>query len=93
MARGGTRKGAGRPKSSGPTRTKQVGVALTVDELAQVDGLREDGETRAAVFRRLLRLGSAVAGKGTGEPCCKLPTIAEDDSGREHCIRCGRTVA
>ena len=44
---------AGKPKDLEP-RTEQVMVRLTRDELRGLERLRQDGESRADVFRRLL---------------------------------------
>ena len=51
--RGGPRQGAGRPPGPTPPRTLRLTLSLHPDELAAIDGQREEGETAAAAARRL----------------------------------------
>ena len=51
--RGGRREGAGRPPGPTPPRTLRLTLSLHPDELAAIEGHRQDGETTAQAARRL----------------------------------------
>lgn len=54
MPRGGKRKGAGRKSGPDGARTVTVAFRLTEPEVAALDALRIDGESRSKAARRLL---------------------------------------
>jgi len=54
MARGGKRDGAGRKSGPGGARRVTVAFRLTAAEVAALDALRLDDESRSATARRLL---------------------------------------
>lgn len=61
MARGGKREGAGRKAGPGGARRVTVAFRMTEAEIAALDALCLDGESRSAAARRLVveQLGEA----------------------------------